>query len=222
MRKLLTSVLSISMAFGFLCLAVAPVTQASSKSEQSMDALAKAAGLRRLPDSVMDQAWVRPGAELGKYHAIIVMPVDLAYRSKPRASRNEFPLNHEQKRALNEVVPAALASELVELKGLELTNKRGRHVMVLETAVVDIVSHVPSEPVGRGASFVRILGEATIVIELRDSLTDEVVARAIERCQVTSNSVHRSNRVWNRSEVRHAAERMSANLRRQVEEFARM
>jgi hypothetical protein len=222
MRKLLTSVLSISMAFGFLCLAVAPVTQASSKSEQSVEELARSSGLRRLPDSVMDNAWVRPDVDFGKYRAVLVMPLDLAYRQKPRKSRNEFPLTDSQKQALNEVVPAAMASELDELKGLKLTDKRGRRVLVLETALVDIVSHVPSEPVGRGASFVRVIGEATIVIELRDSMTDEVVARAIERREVTSNSVHRSNRVWNRSEVRHAAERMSASLRRQVEEFARM
>jgi hypothetical protein len=210
------------MAFGFLCLAVAPVTQASSKSEQSVEALARSSGLRRLPDSVMDNAWVRPDVDFGKYRAVLVMPLDLAYRQKPRKSHNEFPLTHEQKLALNEVVPAALASELDELKGLKLTDKRGRRVLVLETALIDIVSHVPSEPVGRGASFVRVIGEATIVVELRDSMTDEVVARAIERREVTSNSVHRSNRVWNRSEVRHAAERMSASLRRQVEEFARM
>lgn len=222
MRKFLTSMFSVIMTFGLLCFCVAPVTRASSKAEQSADALAEAAGLSRLKDSVMDHAWVRPGVNLGKYSQVLVMPIDLAYRQKPRKSHNEYALTPAQKESLSEIVPVALASELEELDGLELTDRRGRHVLVLETALIDIVSHVPEEPVGRGASFVRVIGEATFVVELRDSMTDELVARAIERREVTSSSVRRSSRVWNRNEVRHAAERMSASLRRQVEEFSRM
>jgi hypothetical protein len=95
-------------------------------------------------------------------------------------------------------------------------------VLVVWGGVLDIASRIPPEPVGRGASFVRTLGEATLVVELRDSMTDEVVARAVDHRSVSPAFVRRSTSVSNEAEVRNAARRWAADLRRQLDEFARL
>jgi len=221
MRKFLTSILSLSMTLGLLCLCVSPLTYSATKSAPSTDSQAEAFGLRRLPNSVMAHAWVRPGIEFRDFHAVLVLPTSVSFRPEPRSLYDEYALSESQQRTVRNIVGAALESELKELPGLSITTSPGRHVLVLETALIDIVSHVPPEPAGRSATFVRHLGEATFVVELRDSMTHEVVARAIERRTIAASTVHRSNRAWTQSEVRRAADRLGVSLRRQVEEFSR-
>jgi len=179
-------------------------------------------GLIRLHDSVLKQAWIKPGVDLGAYTKIMLLPVGLTFKDVPHHSRDTYPITDQQKQTLVDVVPEALGAELAKLTSYELTNAPGGNVLTASSGVLDIVSYVPPEPIGRGAHFLRTLGEATLVIELRVSMTGEVVARAIERRAVSPAFVHRSNAVSNRADVRNAASRWAADLRRQLEEFSRL
>jgi hypothetical protein len=206
----------------FLSAAVCGLLLASASLGRSATPQVTADGLHRLHDSVMQQAWVKPGVDLSGYTRIMVLPTSLSFKEVPRFSRDEFPITEGQKQALLEVVPDALGAELVKLTGYTLTDKPGRDVLVVWGGVLDIASRIPPEPVGRGASFVRTLGEATLVVELRDSMTDEVVARAVDHRSVSPAFVRRSTSVSNEAEVRNAARRWAADLRRQLDEFARL
>lgn len=221
MRKL-TSVLGASLASGLLFLAVATSSRAATATPRSVDERAAADGLVRVPDSTMAQAWVRPGVDLHAYTGLVLRSTEFRYQEPARRGDNAYPVSDEQKRAIEEVIPAEVAEKLADIANLELASAAGAHVLVLDIAVVDIVSHVPPEPAGRGAMFVRTLGAATLAIELRDSVTGAVMARAIERRQISPNFMHRSNRAWNLTEVRNAAEAFGVNLRKQVEEFTRL
>jgi hypothetical protein len=206
----------------FLSAAVCGLLLASASLGRSATPQVTADGLSRLHDSVMQQAWVKPGVDLSAYTRIMVLPTSLSFKDVPRHSRDEFAITERQKQALLEVVPEALGAELAKLTGYTLTDKPGRDVLVVWGGVLDIASRVPPEPVGRGASFVRTLGEATLVVELRDSMTDEVVARAVDRRSVSPAFVRRSTSASNEAEVRNAARRWAADLRRQLDEFARL
>lgn len=179
-------------------------------------------GLQRLDDSVMAQAWAKPGVDLGEYTHIMIQPVGVEFEDVSRVSRDPYPIDERQKRMVLEVVPQVLGAELGKLKCYALTNEAGANVLILQSAVIDIVSHVPPEPIGRGRTFVRNLGEATLVVELRDSMTNEVVARAVERRAVSPTFVQRSNSVSNAAEVREAAARWAADLRRQLDAFSQL
>ena len=87
-------------------------------------------------------------------------------------------------------------------------------------AIVDVVSHVPEEPIGRSAVFLKSLGEATLIVELRDSVTHEVLARAVDRRAAENSFPTRSKSVTNRSDIRFAAESWASLLRRRLDEFA--
>ncbi len=128
-------------------------------------------------------------------------------------------MSESQLKFLREVVPAALVESLSDLSDLELTFTRQPKGLVLEIAVIDVVSHVPPESAGRTATFTRMLGAATLAIELRDATTNAVVARAVERREIARHSRYRSDRNWNQKEVRDAAKRFGAAVRDQIEEF---
>ena len=64
------------------------------------------------------------------------------------------------------------------------------------------------------------VGEATLVLELRDSITEAILARAVDRRAAESSfSMSESNRVRNRSEVRRMAATWARMLRTRLDEF---
>jgi hypothetical protein len=209
-----------TLASSILFLAAA--TPSYGAMPMTFDDLAKADGLVPMPNSEMAQAWIRPGKDFSGYSAYVLLSTRFAFREPVRRHDDAYPLTDAQKDVLRELVPTAVSGELDRLETLSLTDSFGAHVLLLQISVLDVVSHVPPEPVGRGATFLRSIGGATLAIELRDSMTGELLARAIERREVNSSSVRRSNRVWNRTEVRKATERFAASVRKQMEQFTRI
>ena len=87
--------------------------------------------------------------------------------------------------------------------------------LIITGALHDIVSRVPPESAGRTEIWLDSLGEATLIIELRDSLSNEVIYRAIERRAVegAGNKMIHSGRATNWGEVRRWARRWAVRLR---------
>jgi hypothetical protein len=180
-------------------------------------------GLHRIDDSPFAAAWSKPGVDLRGYDKILLEPVGIRFREVEdpglRRDAQDFPLDDEQKRKVEETIWEALVAELGKSERFTLTNQPGPGVLIARGALLDVVSHVPPQPIGRGATFVKSLGEATLVVELRDALTDELFARAVDRRAAEPAVPTRSNAVSNRAEVRRAARRWAAVLREQLDEL---
>ena len=201
------------------------VTLASAASRGKSDvAPVTEDGLHRVDDSPFAAAWTKPGIDLRGYDKLLLQPVGIQFRDVKdpglRKGATDFPLDEEQKRKLEEIIFQALVDKLAESKRFELTDQPGPGVLAASGALIDVVSHVPEEPIGRGATFVKSLGEATLVMELRDSITNELYARAADRRAAEPNVPTRSNAVSNRSEVRRAALRWATMLRDQLDALA--
>jgi hypothetical protein len=96
-----------------------------------------------------------------------------------------------------------------------MTDEPAPDALVITGGLHDIVSQVPPEQVGRSEIFLRSLGEATLVLELRDSLSNEVVYRAVERRAVArpGNDMIRAHTATSWAEVRRWARRWAVQLR---------
>jgi hypothetical protein len=201
-----------------LTAAAAPRIQVGPNAEVTED------GLHRVDGGTFDRAWVKPGTDLGGYTKVLLVLSEMQFREvkEPGLSRSasEFPLDEKQKQGLQDTIREAFIAELGESKRFELTDQPGPGVLEIRGAIVDVVSHVPEDPIGRGAVFIKSLGEATLVVELRDSQTHEVLARAIDRRAAETTRPTRSNPVTNKSEVRVAARRWADLLRRRLDGFA--
>jgi hypothetical protein len=57
----------------------------------------------------------------------------------------------------------------------------GPDVLLIVGGLHDIVSRVPPDMVGRGETYLSSVGEATLILEARDSLSGETIYRAIDR-----------------------------------------
>jgi hypothetical protein len=67
----------------------------------------------------------------------------------------------------------------------------------------------------------RSVGEATLVVELRDSVTNAILARAVDRraAEEPGGNMFESNRVTNASEVRRLAQHWASLLRTRLEDL---
>jgi hypothetical protein len=90
-------------------------------------------------------------------------------------------------------------------------------VLLLDASLIDVVSRVPPEPIGRGRIFLRAVGEATLVLELRDSESNEILARAVDRRAAESAFPRESVSITNWAEVRRIAKTWAQTLRRRFE-----
>jgi hypothetical protein len=209
---------------GVLLAATAFVATATPRIQTGPSAEVTEDGLHRIDGGTLDRAWARPGIDLGKYDKIVLAPAEMAFRDVKdpglRRDATEFPLDDEQKTQLQKTIHEAFSAELGKSRRFTLVTEPGPGVLEIRGAIVDVVSHVPEEPIGRGAIYLRSLGEATLVVELRDSQTQEVLARAADRRAAESAFPTRASPVSTRADVRNAAERWASLLRRRLDEFA--
>ena len=146
-----------------------------------------AEGLRPLEHAGFRQAWVRPGVSLARYRAVwLRYPGGIAYRNEPRLVR---PVLGHDNYPLSETVAAELMTTLKESfhsnlrrGGWRYVTSAGPDVLEIRVALVDLVMHAPLFNLGGDdLQWVDSLGELTLVIEVRDSETGQILQRLAER-----------------------------------------
>ena len=139
-------------------------------------------GLATVSSKAFDTAQVRPGTDFQAYSRVTLDAPELAYRTPDRAER-QFPLTEEQKNRFRDNLVSAFDTEFADLQTLELVDEPGPATLALDIRVEDIVMTVAPSAVGRSgraAALLEASGEALIVIELRDSQSNTILARAVD------------------------------------------
>jgi hypothetical protein len=189
-------------------------------------------GLVRVQKSVVDAAWVKPTLDLTPYKKLMVVSQGVSFRKlEPVSSfqqRNEtqFPVKEENKERLARELKTAFETELGKLERYQLVDKPGPDVLLLVGAVIDVVSNIPpdidSARFGRGGVYLTSIGDATLVLELRDSESGEILGRAADRRAAESPFAFEVNNVTAWSEVRRLASYWATQLRKRLEELEKV
>jgi len=139
-------------------------------------------GLAEVKVSTLDRAQVRPDVVFSVYTGVMLNDVEVAFRTPDRSQR-QFPLDDEQKTRFQELLTQTYLSELAALKNLGLVSTPGRDVLQLTIRVQDITATAQTTSVanvGRGAMALQAVGEVTLIIELFDSQSGEILARGVD------------------------------------------
>jgi hypothetical protein len=189
-------------------------------------------GLVRVQKSVVDAAWVKPTLDLTPYKKLMIVSQGVSFRKLEPVSdfqaRNEsqFPVKEENKERLSRELKTAFEAELAKLDRYGIVNQPGPDVLLLVGAVIDVVSNIPpdidSARFGRGGVYLTSIGDATLVIELRDSESGEILARAADRRAAESPFAFEVNNVTAWTEVRRMASYWASLLRRRLEEIEKI
>lgn len=175
---------------------------APQPTESVRSGIADYEGLEQVASRYFDVAMVRPAVRFADYRRVMVQAPELAFRT-PDRSTGQFPLDEDQKARFRDLLQAQFDAELDMSRELETAEASGADVLDLHVRVQDILATVsPSTvaPGGRGGFALRALGEATLVIELRDAQSGEVLARVYDRRAVEGVGIFRQDAVITRWE----------------------
>ena len=198
-----------------------PTVQQGPGAEVTFD------GLHRVNDTISNKVWVKPDIDLSQYDELLLESAGIHYRSVKNYRRNDssadaFPLTDAQKAKLQRAVGETLLEEIKESQYFGITDKPGRGVLKVTLGLIDVVSRVPPERMGRSEFYLRNLGQAVLVMEIRDSLTNEALARIADGTNVAPVVVQQSNPVTNLMEVRRSARVWGERIRTGLDELHQM
>jgi len=222
--KLLRPALALSavvLAVG--CTTGPPTIDTSPGAEVTFD------GLYEVRNSSADVAWAVPGLDLSGYTKIKIDAAGIQYRPGGETGRTmvarsrggPYEVTVQQKERMQSLVQEVFREELARSDRYTIVDEVGPDVLLVRGAILDVVSYVPQEAIGRVDVYLSTVGEATLVVELRDSITNAILARAIDRraAENTTNFMVESNRVTNTAEVRRVVRRWAQSLRSGLEGF---
>jgi Protein of unknown function (DUF3313) len=140
--------------------------------------------------------WVNPAVDFTRYNKILAGDAVFEFRDvgpgekyrstmHSRNSRNEFGILEQDQEKFKDVVSEAFLKELTKSKKYDIVEEAGPGTILLEGSVLDIVSNVPPELTGRSDVYLSTVGSATLVIELLDSETGQILAYVEERRKIT-------------------------------------
>jgi hypothetical protein len=169
-------------------------------------------GLVEVKPKRMDEAFLLPGADFRQYNAVIIDEPDVAFDKDWMRNMNESrSLSNRVSQADAEKIAAATRSGLVEVfeaefrkAGYAVAAAPGAEVLRLSPSIIKLYINAPDvmSP-GRSSSYTLDAGEATLVLEARDSVSGALLGMAVDRREARGTGfVTWTNSVTNRSDFR--------------------
>ena len=145
-------------------------------------------GLLRVDPLMMGAAWVKPGIDLSRYSKLYFMPAVVQYRevrqvhnARSKQGVESFVPRDSLKNILETSFAEYLYEEVSSVKSYQLSEEVGREVLLIQAYLTDVISGVPPDVPQSYTTTIRWLWEVGAVLELRDSMTGEILARTADR-----------------------------------------
>lgn len=212
-----------------LLLVAGCTTSGPTAETRATDELMTFDGLYPVENARADAAWARPDADISTYNKILLQDVGVQYRpggatrvSRQRTGSQHYEVTPAQKERFKKIFDERFRDELAKSEHFTIVNEPGPDVLLIRGELIDVVSYVPPDQAGRYEIFLERIGEATLVLELSDSVSDAVIARSVDRraAEHVADTFQRSNRATNAAEVRRLAGIWARILREQLDHYA--
>lgn len=179
------------------------------------------------------ETWVNPNTDWTSFDSLYLWEAEFQYRDVGPARRTrstmmntrsrEFGISDADREKFEQQVAETFVAEIQKAKKFQVVDQIGGNTLIMRGAVLDIISKVPPETVGRSDIYLSNIGEATLVVELIDARDGEVVAVVAERRALQSGSGQIDTfsspttnvTVW--AEVRRWARRSAQRLRSELD-----
>ena len=171
--------------------------------------------LHRVKGKRMDEVYLLPGADFRAYTKVMMDPTEVAFQKNWLRDYNSSTMGLSQRisdKDAQDILGAAKTGfESIFTKaytdaGYQVVTQPGPDVLRLRTAVINLTVAAPDTmTAGRTRTYSREAGAATVVIEVRDSVTGAILGRAVDRQDIGDNSfMFRRTSVSNRADFERA------------------
>jgi hypothetical protein len=197
----------------FVLFSSACTTTTPPSIQQGPDAEVSFDGLHKVDNPAADLAWAREDFDLSGYTKLLPVSAGFEYTVAENRGRNSMERNRggpffisDAARTRFETLARDIFQEEFEnVVGWEFVTEPGPDVLIVRGAILNVTSYVPPDNIsGRSEIFISAVGNATLVLELRDSESGSILARSIDRrvAQRGGGQMFSSNSVTNSAEVR--------------------
>ena len=147
-------------------------------------------GLHRVPDSKMAIVYAEPGAELTEYKRVRLLEAEVAFKKNwARDQRNRSADKLRITSTDIDRIKNSLSAEFqtvfrqtLEEGGYEVVDENAEDVLLVRPAIINLDVNAPDTPrAGRSKTYTTSAGEMTLYIELYDSITGDLIAKALDR-----------------------------------------
>lgn len=164
-------------------------------------------GLHHLNDTELAIVYTQPGADLGQYNKVYLADAHVAF--KKNWQRNQNAGGRIRVTASDmEMMKTELAAMFREVfattlqdGGYELVTARGEDVLMIKPAIINLDITAPDTmSSGMTRSYAESSGEMTLYLELLDSVTGDLIGKALDRKRDRETGYFQwQNRVTNRA-----------------------
>ena len=158
----------------------------------------------------VDSLYVAPGADFRVYTKVMLDPTEVAFQRNwlRDFNRNAVSLGQRMSDADAKAMLDAARTGFEQIftqayneAGYQVVTEPGPDVLRVRTAVLNLSVTAPDQmTAGRSRTFAREAGFATVVLEVRDSLSGALLGRAIDSRTAGDNGPMIRNRVTNRAD----------------------
>jgi hypothetical protein len=185
-------------------------------------------GLVLQKGKVADAVYVRPGVDFSVYNRIAILECPVAFRkdwerdqqrkSMARVSSKDM---EEIKAGLSAEFRKVFVEELQDKGGYQVVETGGDDVLVIRPAIINLDVTAPDTmTAGRSYTLSESAGEMTLYIELYDSVTGQLLAKAIDRRSDPGmgGTIQWRNGVTNKADADRMLRRWAKALRERLDE----
>jgi hypothetical protein len=147
-------------------------------------------GLHLVPDSKMAIVYAEPGADLAQYQRVKLLDSYVAFKknwARDQRSRSASHLRvtstdvEKIKNKLAEEFQAVFVQTLQD-GGYDVVDELAEDVLLIRPAIINLDVNAPDTlTAGRSTTFTSSAGEMTLYLEIYDSVTGDLLAKALDR-----------------------------------------
>ena len=179
----------ILILLSLIFLALAPLAAIAKEKQELPEYTVE--GLKRIEDPKnMAVVYVEPGATLMQYKRVYLVEPYVAFKKNWQRDYNRSSMSlssrvsssdmERMKTSVKDLFMEVFTEEL-ESGGYTLANERAEDVLIVKPAIIDLDPNAPDiMSAGRNRTYAESAGSMTLYIELYDSETDDLLAKALD------------------------------------------
>lgn len=194
----------------------------TNKGLEPLDELANEEGLVRVESKAVDVLYKRPEATLGGYSKLLLRPIEVQFAKHWDPERSNSAL-YDMHNVDREKIKSDLAAAFAEVftrdmqkGGYPIVQEPGPDVLEMQAAIANlyITAPDPSQLTGRTKVYTTDAGEMTLIMQLHDSVTGQILARAIDRREASHNYWNWTTSATNTADAKRVISSWSTSLRK--------
>jgi hypothetical protein len=190
-------------------------------SKADLEEAMSADGLQKAKVKGIDLAYKLPGATLAGYGKVIIDPVTVQFHKDwdPTKTGSRFKLSKEERENIRtgvaKIVREEFVEELQKKSSYQVVSEAGADVLGVRAVIVNLYVNAPDTmTAGRSRTYTVSAGQMTLIAELYDSESGQVLARVIDRREASETGMMTlSSSVVNVAEARQIASSWARILR---------